>query len=198
MAMTLISNNLTRQPQPADNDDLGSLLRIAAGDRQSLSSLYLKYHRRLSRFLGRVTYCEEAIEEAINDTFLIVWQKACEFRGEALVSTWIMGIAYRTALKSLRRTGQALWEKTAPGGDLSVTSPFDDHEVFDWVAKGLVLLPIDQRLTLELAYWMGYSQEEIAEIMECPVSTIKARMFRARVTLRSTLPKLGGLLEKKY
>lgn len=81
---------------------------------------------------------------------------------------------------------------------MSVTSPFDDHEVFDWVTKGLVLLPIDQRLTLELAYWMGYSQEEIAEIMECPVSTIKARMFRARVTLRSTLPKLGGLLEKKY
>ncbi|AEK64141.1 RNA polymerase sigma factor [Collimonas fungivorans] len=196
--MTLISSNLTRQPRQADNDDVGSLDRIAAGDRQSLSYLYLKYHHRLSRFLRRVTYCEDAIEEAINDTFLVVWQKAREFRGEAQVSTWIMGIAYRTALKSLRRTGQALWEKTAPAGDMPLACPFDDHEVLDWVAKGLILLPFDQRVTLEMTYWMGYSQEEIAEIMECPVSTIKSRMFRARLTLRNTLPKLGGFLETRH
>jgi RNA polymerase sigma-70 factor (ECF subfamily) len=66
-------------------------------------------------------------------------------------------------------------------------------EISDWVAHGLTQLPIEQRLTLELAYTMGYSLEEIAAITEAPVGTVKARMFHARQKLRQCLPAIGGL-----
>src|ERR1700723_4237716 len=83
--------------------DSALLVAVAAGDRRALEELYLGYHRRLARFLSRFTPRYENVEEIINDTFLVVWQKAKDFRRASLVSTWIFGIAYRTALKSLRR-----------------------------------------------------------------------------------------------
>src|SRR5271169_4276204 len=83
--------------------DSALLAAVAAGDRRALEELYLGYHRRLARFLSRFTSRYENIEEIINDTFMVVWQNANEFRNASLVSTWVIGIAYRTALKSIRR-----------------------------------------------------------------------------------------------
>jgi RNA polymerase sigma-70 factor, ECF subfamily len=68
-----------------------------------------------------------------------------------------------------------------------------DAELRDWVAHGLSRLPMEQRLALELAYNMGHSIEEIAEITGSPVGTVKARMFHAREKLRQYLPALGGV-----
>jgi RNA polymerase sigma-70 factor (ECF subfamily) len=65
------------------------------------------------------------------------------------------------------------------------------------LAHGLSTLPFEQRATLELAYFVGHSCEEIAAIMECPVNTVKARMFQARIKLRNLLPKLGGFADAK-
>jgi RNA polymerase sigma factor (sigma-70 family) len=79
------------------------LAGVAAGDRRALEELYFGYHRRLARFLSRFTPRYENIEEIINDTFMAVWRSAKDFRSASQVSTWIFGIAYRTALKSLRR-----------------------------------------------------------------------------------------------
>ena len=83
--------------------DSSLLAAVAAGDRRALEELYLSYHRRLARFLSRFTRRYENVEEIINDTFMVVWQNANEFRSASQVSTWIIGIAYRTALKSFRR-----------------------------------------------------------------------------------------------
>ena len=76
--------------------------RIAHGDRAAFKELYLLYHRRLARFLTRLTTRYDVAEEVINDTFWVVWQRAADFRGASQVSTWIMGIAYRRGLKTLR------------------------------------------------------------------------------------------------
>src|ERR1700736_2411934 len=83
-----------------DND---LLVAVAAGNRRALEELYLDYHRRLARFLSRFTPRYENVEEIINDTFMVVWLSAKDFRFASQVSTWVMGIAYRTALKSVRR-----------------------------------------------------------------------------------------------
>jgi RNA polymerase sigma-70 factor, ECF subfamily len=72
------------------------------------------------------------------------------------------------------------------------TDPTLETEVQDWLKQGLSQLPVEQRLTLELAYHMGHSLEEIAAITECPVGTVKARMFHAREKLRQYLPSLSG------
>jgi RNA polymerase sigma-70 factor (ECF subfamily) len=103
-----------------------------------------------------------------------------------------MGIAYRRALRALRDErhrsifdGEAGHEE--PGSDEGEAALMQD-----WIAKGLRELPEEQRLTLELAYFMGHSCEEIATISGCPVGTVKARMFHAREKLRRALPSLGG------
>jgi DNA-directed RNA polymerase specialized sigma24 family protein len=85
--------------------ELELLRQVAAGDRVAFKELYLIYHRRLARFLMRMTSRHDLIEEVINDTLWTVWLKAGDFRGDSLVSTWIVGITYRRALKALRRHG---------------------------------------------------------------------------------------------
>jgi len=180
---------------PAKNSpkerDGALLVAIAAGDRRALEELYLSYHRRLARFLSRFTPRYENIEEIINDTFMVVWQNAKEFRNASQVSTWIIGIAYRTALKSFRRQKNHAVASLEDYPEQTV-DPTVDAEVNDWLKHGLNRLPIEQRLTLELAYHMGHSLEEIAAITDCPVGTVKARMFHAREKLRQYLPTLGG------
>jgi RNA polymerase sigma-70 factor, ECF subfamily len=172
-----------------DNALLGA---VAAGDRRALEELYLGYHRRLARFLSRFTPRYENVEEIINDTFMVVWQSAKDFRYASQVSTWIIGIAYRTALKSVRRQKNHTAARNLDDCPEQTIDPTSDTEVQDWLRHGLNQLPVEQRLTLELAYQMGHSLEEIAAITECPVGTVKARMFHAREKLRQYLPTLGG------
>ena len=77
------------------DDDGERLRRISCADRDAFEQLYLDYHKRLVKFLSRVIRRYEDLEEVINDAFLIVWQRAGDFRGASRVSTWIFGIAYR-------------------------------------------------------------------------------------------------------
>jgi RNA polymerase sigma-70 factor (ECF subfamily) len=174
--------------------DSALLAAVGAGDRRALEELYLSYHRRLARFLSRFTPRYENIEEIINDTFLVVWQNAQDFRNASQVSTWIIGIAYRTALKSFRRQKNHTGAGSVEDFPEQTIDPAADAELHDWLSQGLRRLPLEQRLTLELAYHMGHSLEEIATITECPVGTVKARMFHAREKLRQYLPELGGAM----
>lgn len=173
-----------------DDHERQLLTAIAAGSRLALEELYLAYHRRLSRFLSRFTQRYETIEEVVNDTFLVVWQHAHAFRGASRVSTWIIGIAYRTALKALRREQPGAGG--APTAEISV-DPIGEAEQRDWVLQALKQLPLEQRMVIELAYHLGHSIEEIAAITEAPVGTVKARMFHARERLRQHLPALAGM-----
>lgn len=177
--------------------DIDWIRAIARGDRIAFERLYLHYHGRLARFLANRTRQRDLIDEIINETLWVVWRSAGEFRGESRVATWIIGIAYRCLMKSLR-DHPPLAETPAPGAasafqdDAQSTDDADKRELRDWLDHGLVLLPPEQRMTIELAYYLGQSCEEIAAIMECAVGTVKARMFHARVRLRNTLPALSG------
>lgn len=173
------------------------LTRVAAGDEQAFERLYVIYHRRLSRFLMRFADHYSFAEEVINDTMYIVWTKADEFAGRSKVSTWITGIAYRRALKALdarrvrsTRESEAWRDRTTTVG---TTAPAVDGQALDadWLGAGLAGLPVEQRMALELAYVLGHSCEEIAEIADCPANTVKTRLFHARRRLRDALPALG-------
>jgi RNA polymerase sigma-70 factor (ECF subfamily) len=176
----------------AKERDRELLIAVASGSRQALEELYLGYHRRLARFLSRFTPRYENVEEIINDTFMVVWQSAKDFRHASQVSSWIIGIAYRTALKSIRRQKNHASARSLDDFPEQTIDPTFETETRDWLQHGLKQLPMEQRLTLELAYHMGHSLEEIAAITDCPVGTVKARMFHAREKLRVFLPTLGG------
>ena len=160
--------------------------RIAAGDRLAFETLYRAYFSRLARFLQRMTRSAQLIEEIVNDTLLVVWRKANTFNGSSKVSTWIFAIAYRRACKAL----QALDEPVEAGLDERAG---DDAERPDWqferarlasaVDAALGALPLAQRTAFQLTFYHDMSYTEIAEIMECPVNTVKTRLFHARKRL---------------
>lgn len=165
------------------------LCRISAGDRDAFRQLYLRYYRRLARFLARLVYRYEDAEEIINDTLWVVWQRAGEFRNASRVSTWIMGIAYRRALNVIRRasTHERAMRLEITESEGTASDGARELEQRQLLDSGLAQLPLEQRLVLEFTYYLDHSCEEIAEIMGCPVNTVKTRMFNARRKLRTIL-----------
>jgi len=168
------------------------IARIGAGDRKAFEELYNLYHRRMARFLTRLTRRYDVAEEVINDTFWVVWRKAKSFRGESQPSTWILGIAYRKARNAFRASAR-LAEKNLESELPPLTSegPSSSEELRDWLGRALAQLPVEQRLAVELCYELGHSCEEIAAIMGCPVNTVKTRLFHARAKLQKLLPQLA-------
>ena len=160
------------------------LERIARKDRHAISELYRAYHPRLFKFVFALTRSYSSADELVNDIMLIVWQKAATFRGDSKVSTWIFGIAYRQALRSVTRR-----RKTYPQACTGETACDDsvDIEMQDWVWRGLHTLPHPQRMSMVLVFYYGLSYSETAEITGCSVNTVKTRMFHARRKLREYL-----------
>jgi RNA polymerase sigma-70 factor (ECF subfamily) len=169
------------------------ITRIGAGDRKALEELYNLYHRRMARFLMRLTHRYELAEEIINDTFWVVWLKAREFRGESQPSTWIFGIAYRKARNAFRSASRLAAQNSPEALSAATASePFVAEELRDWLEQALAQLPAEQHLAVQLCYELGYSCEEIAAITNCPVNTVKTRLFHARAKLQKFLPQLAG------
>jgi len=159
--------------------------QVAARDRDALAELYGRYHARLFKFVFRLTRSYTATEELVNDVMLAVWRSAPGFRGDSRPSTWIFGIAYRQALKRLSR------KQLATAANVDVDQLPDGRpasvEQEDWVRRGLDSLPAAQRLAMELVFYVGLSYEEVAAVTDCPVNTVKTRMFHARRKLREHL-----------
>jgi RNA polymerase sigma-70 factor (ECF subfamily) len=188
---------------PVDEEfDRELLRRITGGDRSALTVLYGRYYGAVLRFVHRLTGDLDSAQEAVNDVMLVVWGKAGTFAGKSKASTWIMGIAYRKAMKL--RTRLQRWTvrfKAADWSDVvertaSLAGQTKDLMERDLMYRAVQLLPPKQRAVVELTYFYGYSYEEISEIVGCPVNTVKTRMFHARSRLRELLPRLGHELRE--
>jgi RNA polymerase sigma-70 factor (ECF subfamily) len=189
------------QSRPAefsdDSSDAILLTRIKAGDRAAFRELYARYYHLLLRFIYRITGQLESAQEAVNDVMLVVWKNGGSFEGKSKVATWILGIAYRKALKSLQNSRR--WTDRFKARDieecdeLSAASSELTHatDLQDLLEHGMRSLPAKQRAVVELTYFYGYSYEEIAAIADCPVNTVKTRMFHARARLKVLLPALA-------
>jgi RNA polymerase sigma-70 factor, ECF subfamily len=191
-------------PSPEDLQDLDWLRAAARGDRAAFAQLYRRHQPRQLRFLWRFIARRELAEEIVHESLWVVWSKAASFRGDARVRTWITGITYRCMLRALRDGPPSDEVNASALADFSFDSlPADEgseaeREARNWLAHGLDTLPAEQRMTLELAYFMGETCEDIAAIMGCPVGTVKARLFHARVRLRTVLPALGGTKDLQH
>ena len=169
----------------ANEEEVTLLTCVAKNDRDALTQLYLAYHDRLFKFVFRLTRSYTIADELVNDIMLLVWRKASTFRGESKVSTWIFGIAYKLTMRRVTRKQL----QVSSGTDLDQFSTDSDttQETEDWVQHGLQKLPAAQQLTVVLVFYLGLSYEETAAVTQCPVNTVKTRMFHARRKLRDLL-----------
>jgi len=179
----------------SDASDVALLCRVVARDLRAFEALYRIYHPRLDRFLGLMTSRRPIVEEALNDTMLVVWDRAHTYNRQSKVSTWIFGIAYRTALKALRSQ-----DEPVEGSALDDLASADDgpeqllsaDQVRLALARALEALSAEHRSVLVLTYFHDLPYAEIARIVDCPVDTVKTRVFHGRRRLRALLHDAFG------
>jgi RNA polymerase sigma-70 factor (ECF subfamily) len=181
-------------------DDRSLLSRVAQRDRAAFEVLYRRYYSRAFQFVMRVVRNESAAEEVVSDTMFAVWQNAATFEGASSVSTWLLGIAYRQALKSLDRNRK---HSVVDCNDEMLAEAVDADPAMDpegvaitdsegeLLQRGLDSLSGQHRVVVELTA-TGHSSVEISDILDCSDNTVRTRMFHARQQLKRFLSRAAG------
>lgn len=178
------------RPSPGPQEEVALVSRVASGDVVAFDALFRRYAPRLMRFLGRTTRVTHLIDEIVDDTMLVVWRKAGTFNGSSKVSTWILGIASRRRMKALQRGEDspvaADADEMADSEECGPEGQFMRQELRRSLSDAIAALPEEQRRVVMLTF-EGHTYAEIAQIVGCPVNTVKTRMFHARRRLRAIL-----------
>lgn len=164
--------------------------RIRAKDIEAFEELYRSYRTRLSRFLLKLIHRPALVEDVLNETFIVVWDRAHTFNGASKVSTWIFAIAYRKAMKALRSNDEPIEDHLADQRVSLEATPEDQfgrQRAQTLLLRAIGELSAEHRAVVEFTYFHEMGYREIAEIMGCPVDTVKTRMFHARRHLRRRL-----------
>ncbi len=179
---------------------------IAQSHEQALAQLYDRYNRLIFSLALAVVNDRETAEEITLDVFMRVWQKADTYRAEqAKVSTWLTHIARHHSIDVLRRRAARLdhsaihWEDVIRNVESSLPGPQESVELSLRRARihaALARLPAEQKQALFLAYFGGYTQSQIAEILAQPLGTIKTRLRLAMQKLREFLKEEQGYKDK--
>ena len=186
---------------PDEPDDHQLLERIAAKDRDALNILYSRYMTPVYSLSLHMLKQPPLAEEVTQDVFLNIWLKAASFnasRGNP--RSWIMSVTHHRVvdvIRARRRTytmsdpeGYETLERL-PSSEPSVESQVTQSLDRERIVRALATLPDNQREVIELAYFEGYSQSEMAELLSQPLGTIKTRVRLAMQKLRTTLQEDG-------
>ena len=168
---------------------------VARGDEDALAELYDRVGRTAFGLAHRVLRDERHAEDAVQEAFLAVWRTAASFRAErAKASTWILTLVHRRAVDLVRREERRRTEPLGDAHEAALAGESEATEEAAWirfererVQSALKQLPDVQREALELAYYGGFSQSELAERLGVPLGTIKSRMFSGLARLRELL-----------
>jgi RNA polymerase sigma factor (sigma-70 family) len=191
-----MSGGISVAASPDQIDEARLIRRVAGGDRRAFETLYRLYHPRLARFLLNILRKPELVEEVINDTLVAVWRRPDSYNGSSKLSTWIFAIAFRKALKARSRLDEPVEDKdpdSRPSDEAGPEQQLGLRQAQQVLLEALKELSPDHRTVVDLTYFHEFGYREIAEIMDCPVDTVKTRMFHARRNLRNMLA--GGLAD---
>jgi RNA polymerase sigma-70 factor (ECF subfamily) len=189
----------------ADRDvDQQLVARAQAGDKQAFDLLVSKYQRKLGRLLARFIRDPAEVEDVAQEAFVKAYRALPSFRGDSAFYTWLYRIGINTAKNYLVALGRRA--PTTTGFDSDDAEGFEDgdqlrdintpesvlasKEIAATVQKAMEDLPEDLRTAIELREIEGLSYEEIANIMNCPIGTVRSRIFRAREAIAAQLRPL--------
>ena len=200
-------------PAPSDSDAL-LVERAAAGDHRAYELLVIKYQRRIERLIGRMVRDTDLVPDIAQETFIRAYRALPQFRGDSAFYTWLYRIAVNTAKKALVElkrdpliTETALSSNRDEDGDETsrVENELTDgetpeavlatKEIAAAVNAAMEALSEDLRQAITLREIEGLSYEEIAEVMNCPIGTVRSRIFRAREAIAQRLRPLLGTRE---
>jgi len=188
------------------NRELDQVLveRAQAGDKKAFGLLVEKYHRKLGRLLSRMVRDQAEVEDIVQESFIKAYRALHNFRGDSAFYTWLYRIGINTAknyLVSMGRRPQVLQEveiedveNFEDGGEMRTMETPETalmtKEIAQTVNDTVASLPEELRTAITLREMEGLSYEEIAEVMQCPIGTVRSRIFRARETIALKLKPL--------
>jgi RNA polymerase sigma-70 factor (ECF subfamily) len=182
--------------------------RAQQGDTRAYELLVIKYQRRVERLIARMVRDADLVPDIAQETFIRAWRALGQFRGDAQFYTWLYRIAVNTAKKMLLglKRDRMLTEsalQTADGDDdetfhrerepttdSTPESELAAREIAETVQLALADLPDDLRQAVTLREIEGLSYEEIAQAMNCPIGTVRSRIFRAREAISARIKPL--------
>ena len=196
-------------PDVADSD-LMLVERTVAGDQRAFELLVIKYQRRIQRLIGRMVRDVDLVEDIAQETFIRAYRALHQFRGDAQFYTWLYRIAVNTAKKSLMElkrdptVSESFFKsddddetkprRNEPSSDETPESVFAAKEIATVVNAAMEALPEDLRQAVTLREIEGLSYEEISSVMNCPIGTVRSRIFRAREAISA---KVKPMLENQ-
>ena len=185
--------------------------RAQRGDKRAFELLVVKYQRKLGRLLSRWVRDPAEVEDVTQEAFIKAYRALPSFRGESAFYTWLYRIAINTAKNYLVALGRRA--PTTTGFDNEEAEGFEDAEqlrdsntpetelegkqVAAVVNKAMEALPEDLRTAITLREIEGLSYDEIASVMNCPIGTVRSRIFRAREAIATELRPLLGTEENR-
>jgi RNA polymerase sigma-70 factor, ECF subfamily len=193
---------------PVNTDsDLMLVERTVAGDQRAFELLVIKYQRRIQRLIGRMVRDVDLVEDIAQETFIRAYRALHQFRGDAQFYTWLYRIAVNTAKKALLelkrdptvsegslRSGddddETSWHGNEPTSDETPESVLAAKEIAAVVNAAMDALPADLRQAVTLREIEGLSYEEISTVMNCPIGTVRSRIFRAREAISEKVKPL--------
>ena len=198
-------------PISSADSDLALVERANAGDTRAFELLVIKYQRRIERLVGRMVRDLDLVQDITQETFIRAYKALHQFRGEAQFYTWLYRIAVNTAKKSLmemRRSPIITESALHNRSDDDETSVIEQElitqetpetvlaaqEIAQAVNAAMEALPEDLRQAVTLREIEGLSYEEISQAMDCPIGTVRSRIFRAREAISA---KVKPLLESQ-
>jgi len=187
--------------------------RAQRGDKHAFELLVIKYQRKLARLLSRLIRDSGELEDVTQEAFIKAYRALPSFRGESAFYTWLYRIGINTAKNYLVALGRRA--PTVTGVDHEEAEGFEESEqlkdlntpenqmmsrqIAETVNQTLQELPEELRTAITLREIDGLSYEEIAQIMNCPIGTVRSRIFRAREAIAEKLrPQLGTSLDRRW
>jgi RNA polymerase sigma-70 factor (ECF subfamily) len=186
--------------------------RAQQGDKRAFELLVNKYHRKLGRLLSRMVRDATEVEDITQETFIKAYRALPGFRGESAFYTWLYRIGVNTAKNYLvarkkqpvSSDVQAEDAENYEEGDLlrDISTPdaeLQTKQIAQAVNEAVEALPEELRAAITLREIEGMSYEDIAQMMECPIGTVRSRIFRAREAIATKLrPMLGTSQDKRW
>ena len=182
--------------------------RVQRGDKQAFDLLVIKYQRKLARLLSQFIRDAAEVEDVAQETFIKAYRALPSFRGDSAFYTWLYRIGINTAKNFLVTQGRRAPTMTSAGFDIEDAENFEEgsqlremntperelmsKQIAETVNQTLQELPEELRKAITLREIEGISYEEIATIMNCPIGTVRSRIFRAREIIAEKLRPLLG------
>jgi RNA polymerase sigma-70 factor, ECF subfamily len=186
--------------------DLDLVQRVKNGDKEAFNLLVLKYQRKVGRLVRRLVSNSDEADDVVQDAFIKAYRALPQFRGDSAFYTWLYRIAVNTAKNHLVSRGKrpiSLSELTSNEGDeesfevpvvtIDNNTPEAElmsRQIAEAVNRAVSALPEELQTALSLREIDGLSYEEIAEAMNCPIGTVRSRIFRAREAVAAELKPL--------